>query len=327
MDKIYDVYSLGSAIVDVQTQVDDNIITKLRSAKGSMRPISEVQLEEVMSIISTMQCFKSCGGSAANSIIALAQLGGQGVFSNMVGGDEHGDIFCKEMEKLGIKFNYNLIQGHKTSTCVILVTPDTERTMFTHLGASSYLSEEIVNEDLIAKSKWIYIEGYILSIPKGPIIINKMLEIAKKYQVQVAFSCSDIFVVDLYKSKIEALADNLDLVFANKNETQHFFETSNEQECFENFKSKFKNVIMTMGSKGVKYCVNGESGEEPSFKVKAVDTTGAGDMFAGTFLYGLTHELGLKNSIKLANFLSAQVVSQFGARLNTIPDYSKVITL
>jgi sugar/nucleoside kinase (ribokinase family) len=325
LDKIYDVYSLGSAVVDVQTQVDDNIITKLRSEKGSMQLISEVQLEEIMGIVNGMQCFKSCGGSAANSIIALTQLGGKGIFSNMVGGDEHGDIFCKEMANLGITFNYNLIQGHKTSTCVILITPDAERTMFTHLGASSYLSEEIVNEDLISKSKWIYIEGYILSIPKGQVIINKMLETAKKHNVKVAFSFSDIFVVDLYKSKISALADKLDLVFANKVETQRFFDIDDEQECFNQFKSSFKNVVMTMGSKGVKYCVHNESATEPSFKVKAIDTTGAGDMFAGTFLYGLTHDLTISQSIKLANFLSAKVVSQFGARLNEIPDYNEVI--
>lgn len=325
MDRIYDVYSLGNAIVDVQTQVEDDVIARMHVEKGSMRFISEVQLDQTMEVIKTMESKKSCGGSAANSIIALTQMGGKGVFSDIVGGDEHGDIFCKEMHALGVKFNYELVQGHRTSTCIVLITPDAERTMFTHLGASSYLSEEIVSEELIAQSKWIYIEGYILSNPKGPAIVNKMLELAKKHDVKVAFSCSDIFIVDLFKDKILALADKIDLIFANKNEAKRFLQIEDDTAVFDVFKSKFKNVIMTSGAKGARYAVNGEEGEEPGFKVKAVDTTGAGDMFAGAFLYGITHGFSLARSVRVANFLASQVVSQFGARMPQIPDYSHIV--
>ena len=324
MDKIYDVYSLGNAIVDVQTSVSDDVIAKMHIAKGSMRFISEVQLDQTIEIIKTMESKKSCGGSAANSVIALAQMGGSGVFCNMVGGDEHGDIFCKDMQKLGVRFNYELVQGHRTSTCIVLITPDAERTMFTHLGASSCLSEEIVSEELIAKSKWVYIEGYMLSNPKGPMIVKKMLELAKKHNARTALSCSDIFIVDLFKDEIAAIADKIDLVFANRNEVRHLLSLDDDDEAFSAYKSMFKNVIMTLSAKGAKYVVDGVEGEEAGIKVKAVDTTGAGDMFAGAFLYGMTHGFRLDKSIKVANFLAAQVVSQFGARLSEIPDYSHI---
>ena len=324
VSKIYDVYSLGNAIVDVQTSVGDDVIAKMHIEKGSMRFISEVQLEQTIEIIKTMGSQKSCGGSAANSVIALAQMGGSGVFCNMVGGDDHGDIFCQDMQKFGVRFNYELVQGHRTSTCIVLITPDAERTMFTHLGASSCLSEEIVSEELIAKSKWVYIEGYMLSNPKGPVIVNKMLELARKYDVRTALSCSDIFIVDLFKDKILALADKLDLVFANRNEVRRLCNLDDDDEAFKAYRSMFKNVVMTLSSKGAKYVVDGEEGEEPGIKIRAVDSTGAGDMFAGAFLYGMTHGFRLNRSIKVANFLAAQVVSQFGARLNEIPDYSHI---
>ena len=324
MNKIYDVYSLGNAIVDVQTSVNDDVIAKMRVEKGSMRFISELQLDQTIEIIKTMDSKKSCGGSAANSIIALAQMGGRGVFCNMVGGDEHGDIFCQDMQKFGVKFNYELVQGQRTSTCIVLITPDAERTMFTHLGASSCLSEEIVSEELIAKSKWVYIEGYMLSNPKGPAIINKMLDFAIKHNARTALSCSDIFIVDLFKDKIMALADKIDLVFGNKNEVKHLVGVDDDTEAFNAYKSKFRNVIMTLSAKGAKYVVDGEEGEAPGVRVKAVDTTGAGDMFAGAVLYGMTNGISLDRNVRIANFLAAQVVGQFGARLTEIPDYSHV---
>ena len=324
MSKIYDVYSLGSAIVDVQTSVGDDVVARMHVEKGSMRFISELQLDQTLEIIKTMESKKSCGGSAANSVIALAQMGGSGVFCNMVGGDEHGDIFCEDMQKFGVKFNYELVQGQRTSTCIVLITPDAERTMFTHLGASSCLSEEIVSEELISKSKWVYIEGYMLANPKGPAIINKMLALAKKHNVRTALSCSDIFIVDLFKDKILSLADKIDLVFANRNEVKHLVNIDDDDEAYNAYKGMFSSVIMTLSAKGAKYIVDGFEGEIPGVKVKAVDTTGAGDMFAGAFLYGMTNGFSLDRSIKVANFLAAQVVSQFGARLAEIPDYSHI---
>lgn len=314
----YDVFGIGNAIVDLQINVSDGIIRELGLTKGSMRLVSLEEQNSILGSLSVSDLHCSSGGSAANSMIALSELGSKASYCCLVGNDPKGIGYIREMEKLGIDLATPKVAGATTGTCLILVTPDGERTMNTHLGISSELSSEDINEESLSQSKWLYIEGYPLSTSKGQDAVMYAIDIAKKNGVKIAVSFSDIFIVNCFRNELERIVSDAHLVFANSLEACNFVENDDVYSAFDILSARVPNVAITMGESGAligSSVVGGARYHVESPKVDVIDTTGAGDMFAGGFLHGLLRGLNYDEAGRLGCLLASQVVSRLGARL------------
>lgn len=315
MSHKYKVYGIGNAIVDIQFQVEESVIDDFKLKKGGMTLVDAKKQYSLIKTLSKLDYHEASGGSAANTMITLAQLGAPVSYSCVVGGDHFGTFYLKEMLSLKIALQTDPKRGEDTGTCLILITPDAERTMVTHLGATAGFDESDVNEEHLSRAEWLYVEGYLLSSPSGRAAVRHALKLAKGYDVKVALTFSDAFIVENFRDVLEEVVNASDLIFANYNEAKAFTGKQNKEEVFQALRSRVENVALTFGHEGARvYCRN-EDREIAAYEVKAVDDTGAGDSFAGGFLYGITHGLSVAESGKLACFLASRVVSQLGPRL------------
>ncbi len=315
MSNSYDVYGIGNAIVDLQFSVLDDVITAQGLSKGEMKLVDSSEQEKLLSLVSVHEVHQASGGSAANTMIALAQLGGSGAYGCLVGDDTFGQFYSEEMSVLGIKLHNPLQYEATTGSCVILITPDAERTMNTNLGVSAEFSEEHVSEDLIDKAKWLYIEGYLFSSDKGQAAVKKAISVAKKTGTKIAVTFSDGFIIDVFGDSLREAVKDADLVFANLNEAEKFTGSPDEQEMFASLKKQVSNVALTRSERGALLHLDGKDITAAPFPTKPVDATGAGDIFAGGLLYGITNDLSADSAARLACFLGSKVVSQLGPRL------------
>lgn len=315
MSKKYQVYGIGNAIVDIQLQVTDESFAKLQIERGTMRLVDHEQQVELLESSGSSGLKQSSGGSAANTMITFAQLGGKGAFGCCVGDDARGEYYLSEMNDLGTFCAGAVVAGKPTGTCVVLITSDAERTMNTHLGASICFSEHNVSEDLIADSEWLFVEGYLLSTELGRQAVVSAVREAKRVGTKVALSFSAKFVIDIARDTLQELVGMADLLIANSDEVKAYCQTQDEQEAFEAYSILAPRVLMTLRERGVRYSYDGSTGHVPSYDVSAVDETGAGDSFAGGFLYGITHGYSPEDSSRLACFLGSRVVKKYGARL------------
>jgi sugar/nucleoside kinase (ribokinase family) len=315
------VYGLGNAIVDLQVAVTEAELLELGLAKGGMRLVEIAEQEQLLQMFASKELKKSSGGSAANTIIALAQLGSKTAYSCLVAEDDFGSYYLQEMKELGVVMPNLAIPRHSsdlnlaTGTSVILITPDAERTMNTHLGVSALLSAKDLSEELIAQSEWLYLEGYLFSSDSGFEAMCRAVKIAKANQVKIAVTCSDTFVVDFFKERLLHILESTDLIFANKIEGASLTSANEEDEIFDKLCMQVPNVALTLSEKGALVRYEKEHARINGFAVDSIDATGAGDMFAGGFLHGITSGLGVEESGKLACFLASRVVAQYGARL------------
>lgn len=320
MKRKFDVYGVGNAIIDLQLRVSEEDITKLKLEKGGMRLVDAEEQRRLFSYFGARLDKQASGGSAANTMIALGQLGGTGAYACMVGEDAFGEFYLEEMKQLGVQIGTKPKGGCQTGSSVVLITPDAERTMNTNLGASVELSPDDVKEQQIAASQWLYIEGYLLAQENGRAVVERAVQHAKRHNTKVALTFSDGFIVDIFREPLEKVVKEADLIFANKNEGASFTGISAsrdgaETEIFEQLLKRVPNVVLTLGASGVLCEYGKERHRVAAYPVTAVDDTGAGDMFAGAFLYGITHDLGVEQSARLACLLSSKVVSQLGPRL------------
>lgn len=315
MNKQFDVFAIGNAIMDLQLKIDEQAIETLGLRKGTMRLVDLAQQRALLEFARARVVYHSSGGSAANSIITVAQLGGRAAFAGLLGDDEFGKFYVSEMENLGITLHNPLQRGCATGTSVILVTPDSERTMNTHLGVNEFFSAEHLNEQALADSSWLYIEGYLFHSPAGRLAIDRALEIAHRANVRVALSFSDVSVVEPCAEPLRAAVAQSDLIFANIEEARIIAGGATKQETVANLLQLAPSVVVTLGREGALVSFAGEHAEIPGFPVPAVDTTGAGDVFAGAFLYAITHDSTAADAGRLACFLASRVVTQLGARL------------
>jgi sugar/nucleoside kinase (ribokinase family) len=256
------------------------------------------------------------GGSAANTLISISSSGGKCVFSGKVSHDVYGEAYKQDMELAGVNFlNSPLTQGH-TGTCLILTSPDAERTMLTSLGVSSHLSESDLNEEFIKESKYIYIEGYLWDSPTAREASKKAIDLAKSNNTQIAFTFSDPFCVDRYRNDfIELANDHISLLFCNFDEAKSISGKNDLEEIVDFFK-KFQCLsFITNGDQGAIVIEKGNSHKVPGFPAKAIDTTGAGDAFAAGVLYGLSHNYSSTESARYGNYIASQVVQIMGPRL------------
>jgi sugar/nucleoside kinase (ribokinase family) len=311
----YAVTGIGNAIVDIIGRCDDTYLGTIGAAKGSMRL---VDADEIARIYAGMgPAVEISGGSAANTLAGVASLGGKAGFIGKVADDEFGRIFTHDIRSIGVAFNATPVQGSMpTSRSLILVTPDGERTMNTFLGISTDLDHGQLDTALIRDSAILYLEGYLFDRPEAKRAFHAAVAEAKKADRKVALSLSDGFCVDRHRSEfLSLIRSGVDIVFANETEIKSLYETDNYDAAAARARNDIKLAVLTRSAKGSHIFSNGEHLTIAADTVATVvDTTGAGDLYAAGFLYGVAHGLPLSTSGKLASMAAAEVISHIGAR-------------
>ena len=307
------ILGIGNAIVDVICKVEDNFITKNNLTKSTMKLIFDDK--EFKDLLSNLKIEKTVsGGSVANSIVGLSQLGNKVGFIGKVNDDDLGDKYEDGLKKENVKYFYSKKKEElPTGTCLILVTPDSERTMCTFLGTAGRINENDVSSDAIKQSEIILLEGYLWDEGEPKKAFEKAIQSANK----VAMSLSDQFCVDRHKLHFLDLVKNkLDITFANEQEIMSLIDAKSFDEVIDFSKGLGKIIVLTRGEKGA-VAINGEEIVECGIKknLKIVDLTGAGDLFAAGFLHGYLNNLSIKESLEKGTEMSSRVIQQIGARL------------
>ncbi|MBS1505263.1 MAG: adenosine kinase [Bacteroidetes bacterium] len=314
----YDVFGIGNAIVDIVTEVDHDFFEKNEVEKGVMTLVDEKRQIHLMGAIDMKRSIMSGGGSAGNTVVALNQFGGKSFYSCLVAHDELGKFFLDDLKHHGVNTNLkyeNCPTGH-SGRCLVMTSPDAQRTMNTFLGVSSFLSPEHLDEEAIKNSSYVYLEGYLVASPKGLEAMKEAKKIAEKNKVEVALTFSDPSMVKYFSKQMEEIVGaSVDLLFCNDEEALIFTGTNSLSEAREKLKQSAKRFVITLGANGA-MVYDGDTfiSIEP-YATVAVDTNGAGDMFAGAFMYGITHGHSYAGSGKLASLASSHVVRQWGPRL------------
>jgi len=313
--KRFDVYGVGNALVDIQARVPDATLEQLQFTKGVMTLVDEATQGRVLSALAGARVSQCAGGSAANTVIGVCDFGGSGAFAGKVSNDALGDFFLDDMRRLGIEISVAPGRG-QTGACVVLITDDAERTMLTHLGISSTLSPDDISEEQIANSKYVYIEGYLFTAPEPRAAALRAIELAKKHGTKVAFTVSDPFLIKLFRDEFwELIRGPVDLLFCNLEEARSLTGQENPIDCAQEIHRHAENVALTLSENGSLLMHEGLVIPIEAQTVEAIDTTGAGDMFAAGLLYGIGCGLTWKQAGHVASHAAARIVTQLGARL------------
>ena len=313
----YDVYGVGNAIVDTEVEVEDSFLAGHRLDKGIMTLVSaEAQAALLKSLAGHAQ-HGSAGGSAANTMTAVAQFGGRAFFTGKIGNDMHGALYRESLAEAGVEFGMTPAESGPTGACVILVTPDGERTMHTSLGAASTLGPDDIALNALRSSRIVYVEGYLLSTPSCAEAAERAMAAASDAgSVQVAFSLSDPGIAGIFIEEFRRVTRQyVDILFCNEHEAEIYAGGGSREERLRAVGADAPLVFMTCGADGALVFDAGVITRVPGHAVPVVDTTGAGDLFAAGALHGLTHGLSPTDAGKLGAFASAKVVTEFGARL------------
>jgi fructokinase len=307
------ILGIGNAIIDVICKVDDNFIIKNNLTKSTMKLFFDEN--EFKNLLTDLKIEKTIsGGSVANSIVGLSQLGNKAGFIGKISDDEFGIKYEEGLKKESVEYFYTKKREELPSgTCLILVTPDSERTMCTFLGTAGKINEDDVNLDAVKNSEIIFLEGYLWDEGEPRKAFDKAINNANK----VAMSLSDLFCVDRHKPHFLNLVKNkLDITFANEQEIMSLIEAKNFNEVINFTKQLKKLVVITRGEKGA-IAVKGEEIIETDIQknLKIIDLTGAGDLFAAGFLHGYINSLSIEESLKKGTEMSSKVIQQIGARL------------
>ena len=307
------ILGIGNAIIDVICKVDDNFITQNSLTKSTMKLFFDEN--EFKNLLKNLKIEKTVsGGSVANSIVGLSQLGDHVGFIGKVSDDEFGRKYEEGLENENVEYFYKKKKEElPTGTCLILVTPDSERTMCTFLGTAGKINENDVNSDVIKRSQIIFLEGYLWDEGSPKKAFDKAINNANK----VAMSLSDLFCVDRHKNNfLELVTNKLDITFANEQEISSLIEAKDFNEVINFSKQLNKLIVVTRGEKG-SVAIQGETVVECGIKknLKIVDLTGAGDLFAAGFLHGYINNLSIKESLEKGTELSSKIIQQIGARI------------
>lgn len=316
----YNVYGLGNALVDIECEISVDTLQSLGMEKGVMTLLDEAAQNSAIAHL-TDRPQKLCGGgSAANSIIAVSQLGGKAFYSCKVADDEYGQFYSEDLTRAGVDTN---LTGHPadsgiTGKCLVLVTPDADRTMGTFLGISADLTQADVVTEAIQAADYTYLEGFLVSGEPSKAAAIHAKAIAQAAGKQVALSLSDFNMVKFFKpGLLEMIGDGVDLLFANESEALLMAGTDDFSQAIEHSKTLAKTFAITRGPKGSVIFDGNQLIEIAPFPVKAIDTVGAGDIYAGAVLYGITHGLGWAKAGQLGSKAAATLVTQLGARMAT----------
>ncbi len=318
-----DVYAFGSALVDIQATVDDRLLMEIGVEKGNMFLTDRIRQEEVLKRIMSAETLDldsigsaldtAAGGSAANTVYGISQLGGMSALCGKVADDGLGRLYVDSMNNSGVTFSHTTATG-MTGSCVVLVTDDAQRTMLTCLGVSSEIGQDDIDEGLLSNASYVYIEGYLFDSPLATQTILHAIGLARKNGVRVALTASDAFCIERHRDIFLSLIENeIDLLFANAQEAQAVTGKGSLGEACTAL-SAHCSCAVTDGPAGSVLCFDGRQVKIPAFSVEARDTTGAGDAYAAGLLFGLTHNYPLETCGRLASFFASRVVAQTGPR-------------
>ncbi len=310
-----DVLGIGNAIVDVLSHAEDSFLDSHGLTKGAMALIDPDQVKMLYDAMGSG--VEISGGSAANTIAGLASFGGRGAFIGKVRDDQLGEVFAHDIRALGVRFDTRpTSDGASTARCLILVTPDAQRTLNTFLGACVELRPEDIDADLVEASAVTYLEGYLWDPPRAKNAFRKAIEIAHNAGRKVALTLSDSFCVDRYRDEFCALvAGGADIVFANETELLSLYGVDTFDEGLRAIRENCEVAVLTRSEKGSVIVDHEEVHVIDATPVEhVVDTTGAGDLFAAGFLYGYTRGDGLAECGRLGSLAAAEIISHFGAR-------------
>lgn len=314
----YHVYGIGNALVDMEYEVEPEDLTKLRIDKGVMTLVDETHQIEIMAYLDGCHHAKACGGSAANSVIALSQFGGRGFYSCKVADDTLGHFYLEDLTANGVDTNRHSERekGH-TGRCVVLVTPDTDRTMVTYLGVSGGLAAGELVAGAIVDSDYFYMEGYLVTSDDARAAVVAGREVAQGAGTKTAISLSDPNMVTHFKAGLlEMIGGGVDLLFANEAEAKGMAGAADLESALAYLKTIAREFAITRGPQGALVWDGQALIEIAPVKVKAVDTVGAGDMFAGAYLYALTQGWGHQRAGDLACAAAARLVTTLGPRIS-----------
>jgi sugar/nucleoside kinase (ribokinase family) len=319
----YDLCTIGSALVDLTFSIEKEYevnLTKYQIPKGSMtlieREDQELLIEELIARNKTPD--KACGGSCTNATVAASLFGANCHMSCIVSDDEYGRFYIEDLLSNKVSHTNKPISSNLASgRCLVMVSEDAERTMCTNLGINTEFSTNDIDEEVIEKSDYLFLESYLIASPKGMDVCKKALKVAKENNTKVSISFSDPNIVSAFRSEIQSLLEiKCDLIFCNEEEALAYVQTSNLEKAVNSLRDISPNLLVTQGSSG---CIGFEGKKNidiAAYKVKAIDTNGAGDMFAGSVLYCLSQNQSLEDGAKFGCYTASKVVSHIGPRLS-----------
>jgi sugar/nucleoside kinase (ribokinase family) len=314
----YDVLGIGNAIVDVLVHADDAVLERENMVKGAMQLIDAEVADALYGRLPPG--IEISGGSAGNTMAGLASLGGRGAYFGKVADDQLGDVFAHDMQASGTDFHSaRSTSGITTGRCFILVTPDAQRTMNTYLGAGLELTPDDIDPDVVAAAQITYLEGYLWDPPLAKEAFLKAARLAHGAGRRVSLTLSDSFCVERHRDEfLDLVEHHVDVLFANEHEIMALYETDDFDEALREVRGKCEITALTRSAKGSVIVAGDEIHVVPAEPVESVvDTTGAGDLYAAGFLYGLTHELPLDKAARIGAISASEVISHFGARPET----------
>ena len=315
--KAFDILAVGNAIIDVFSQCDDAFLHQHGIEKGGMNLIDAAASKSLLDAITALAPPQLIsGGSAANTAVGLAALGGKAAFVGRVHDDDLGAAFCRDIKAAGVTFAATPAEnGAPTASSIILVTPDAARSMNTFLGASIEFQPEDINLAAAADAAVIYLEGYLFDAPAGPAIFAQAAQMAAQHQARIALSLSDPWCVDRHRADLlQFVTDHVDILFANEDEAISLVETDHPTSV-QILAGLVAEVVITRGPLGAVICHAGQQLAVDAMPQGAViDTTGAGDLFAAGYLFGRTHGYDAQMSGQIASVLAGEVISHIGAR-------------
>jgi sugar/nucleoside kinase (ribokinase family) len=314
----YHVYGVGAALVDTEIEVSDTFLEQAKIEKGLMTLVDEARQDELILLMRDhlVGSKRASGGSACNSIIAASYFGAKTFYSCKVADDENGIFFQHDTKAAGVDTIDDAHPNGTTGKCLVMITPDAERTMNTFLGVSAELDESQLDHNAIANSEYLYIEGYLVTSPSGKQAAIAARKIAEENKVKTSISLSDPGMVQFFADGLqEMIGEKVDLIFCNKDEALGWTKADNIEQAAQEMKKSANTFAITLGKDGALVFDGSTLTHIEGSAAKAIDTNGAGDMFAGAFLYAITHGQSFPEAAKMANLAAAQVVSQYGPRL------------
>ncbi len=316
----YDVYGIGNALLDIQYDIQPEFLLKHNIPKGLMTYVEHSDQERYMDDLGRNNVRQvSSGGSVANSMIVMSHFGANAFFSCRIGKDASGDQYYNDMKAAGLHCNFDSMPRAEgfTGRCLVKITPDADRTMLTYLGTSIELCEQQLNLEALKNSKYLYVEGYLTTSPTGLQAAKTAIKLAKENGIKVAITLSDPDIVKNFKSQFHELIDSgVDLIFCNEKEALDYTEQDTLEAAEEALKAVTKTYAITLGPRGSLLFDGQRRIMVPATEEKPIDTLGAGDMYAGSFLFAITNGYTWDQAGLLANITSSRVVTQFGPRVS-----------
>ena len=315
----YDIYSIGNALLDTEIEVSDADLERLGIEKGVMTLVDDQRQADLVSALDghMVTAKRASGGSAANSVIAATYFGAKTYYSCRVANDDNGTYYLNDLRAAGVDYHLtNGTQDGVTGKCLVLISPDAERSMNTYLGVSESMSLEDIDEQALKQSRYVYIEGYLVTSATALPAAIRVRELAQQHRVKSVVTLSDPAIVKHFLEPLkQVVGDGVDMIFCNAQEALQFTGTGNIEHAIEKLKNHAKTFAITRGKDGAVLFDGEQTINIAAHQVKAIDANGAGDMFAGAFLSALCAGQSFEQAGKLASMAAAKVVSQYGPRL------------